>query len=70
MVDGSVASRLVVGGLGVSGRWIYSDMVNEPVGRLNTCQWVGGRLSVIGDLSVVGAFVRRLHFVIHFCHTF
>ena len=55
------AENLSVGWGSVVGRSVSFNMVGGwPVGRLKTCRWVGGRLSVVcgrpagGQLPVVG----------------
>ena len=47
-----------------NGRWVGGRPVTGlvvscrlSVGRWKTYRWVGGRLSVVGSLSVVGGFV-------------
>ena len=49
MEDLSLGWWSAVGCRWVGGWW--------SVGRWKTCPWVGGRLSVVGSLSVVGGFV-------------
>ena len=60
MIDGAV-EHLLVGRWSVVGGSVEHLLVNQwSVGRWRTCWWVGGRLPVVGGLSLIGGFVIRL----------